>query len=78
MKERLISFADLWVYTAVNVLSGAKNRAANVRERLVSQLAKKEEEWVHMVCVVIGCETLFQKTLFQEKVIKKNIQWVNL
>lgn len=55
LKERLISFADLWVYTGANiVLSGTKNGAANVRGCLVSQLGKKKGEWVHMIGIIIG------------------------
>lgn len=46
--------ADLCVYTGTSVvLSGAKHRPADVEERLVSQLTKREGKWLHMVGVVI-------------------------
>lgn len=44
------------------MLSVVKIRAANVRECLVSQLAKKEGKWLHMVGVVIDDQILALET----------------
>lgn len=66
-KKRPISFTDLCVYTGANVmLSGTKNRAANVGECLVSQVGKKE----------IGTYGFYHTVISNwQKVIKKNTLW---
>lgn len=54
------------------MLSAAKNQAANVRECLLSELGKKNGEWVHLFGVIISF------SLGTHRVIKKNTQWFKL
>lgn len=75
LKKRPISFTDLCVYTGANVmLSGTKNRAANVGECWVSQVGK-ERDWVHMASIILSCHKLtesHQKEYPMEKCIIKS------